>query len=107
MQKPARTIGRRIVDALVNAFGLVAAGAGLYFGFLTIQSIVTVASIAYHARSQPGGLAGPAVGVVGMFDIIFVFVFGFATVICLSIGAWILEPVARWRQRRARQFSDL
>jgi hypothetical protein len=33
----------------------------------------------------------------------FVFLFGFATVICLSIGAWILEPVRRWRARRLRR----
>jgi uncharacterized BrkB/YihY/UPF0761 family membrane protein len=103
---PARTIGRRIVDVLINAFGLVAAGSGFYFGFLTIQSIITAVSIAYHARSQPAGLGGPAVGIVGMFDIIFVFVFGFATVVCLSIAGWILEPVSRWRRRRAQQTAQ-
>jgi hypothetical protein len=101
MQKPAPTIGRKIVDVFINAFGLVAAGAGFYFAALTIGSIAHVVTLARNRA--PTGLGGPAIAIVGMFDVMFVFVFGFVAVMCFSIGAWILEPVTWWRRRRARR----
>ena len=103
---PAPGIGRRIVNVAINAFGLVAAAAGFYFAFLTIGAAFSVAEMAFRHRTPTGGLAAPAVAMVGMFDIIFVFVFGFAAGICLTIGAWILEPSDRWRRWRVKRQAD-
>jgi hypothetical protein len=106
MSKPApvptpATTGRKIVDVFISAFGLVAAGAGFYFAALAIRSIAHVVTL---ARSRaPTGLGGPAIAVAGMFDVMFVFLFGFVAVMCFSIGSWILEPVARWRSWRVRR----
>ena len=101
MQEPAPTTGRKIVGVFINGFGLVAAGAGFYFAALTIGSIAHVVTVARNRA--PTGLGGPAMAIAGMFDIMFVFVFGFVAVMCFSIGAWILEPVARWRSWRVRR----
>ena len=101
MQNPPRTTGRKIVGLFISAFGLVAAAAGFYFAALAIGSIAHVVSM---ARSRaPAGLAAPAIAAVGMFDVMFIFVFGFAAVVCLAIGAWILEPLHRWRSWRLRR----
>jgi hypothetical protein len=101
MRNPPPTTGRKVVGVFINAFGLVAAVAGFYFAALAIGSIAHIVTM---ARSRTtAGLAAPAIAVVGMFDIMFVFVFGFVAVICLSIGAWILEPLDRWRSWRRRR----
>src|SRR3954469_6641510 len=107
MRDPERTIGRRIVGVVIMTFGLVAAGAGFYFAFLTIRVVVTVAEMALQKPPITAGLGAPAVAIVGMFDIIFIFVFGFAAGICLTIGAWILEPRDRWRRWRLQRQTDL
>src|SRR6476661_722160 len=97
MRTPPPTTGRKVVGVFINAFGLVAAVAGFYFLALAIGSIAHIVTM---ARSRTtAGLASPAIAVVGMFDILFVFV----AVICLSIGAWILEPLDRWRSWRRRR----
>ena len=102
-----RTIGRGIVNVAIKAFGLIAAAAGFYFAVLTIEDVFTIAEMAVRNRAQPSGFAAPALALVGMFDIIFVFVFGFAAGICLTIAAWILEPGDRWRRWRLRRQADL
>jgi hypothetical protein len=106
-REPARTIGRRIIDVAIKAFGLVAAVAGIYFAFLTIQTVVTVLEMAVKNPPMTAGLGAPALAIVEMFDIIFIFVFGFAAGICLTIGAWILEPSDRWRRWRLQRQADL
>lgn len=104
---PARSIGRGVVNVAIKTFGLVAAAAGFYFAVLAIEDVFTVAEMAVRNRPQPGGLAAPALAMVGMFDVIFVFVFGFAAAICLTIAAWILEPSDRWRRWRLQRQADL
>jgi uncharacterized membrane protein len=100
-QAPAPTLGRKIVGVFINAFGLVAAAAGLYCAGLGIAAIFHIVMLT-RARST-AGLGSPAIAIVGMFDVVFVFVFIFLAVICLSIGAWILEPLRRWRGWRLRR----
>ncbi|HEY1953910.1 MAG TPA: hypothetical protein VGG76_13980 [Gemmatimonadaceae bacterium] len=97
-------MGRKIVDVLIKLFGLIATGGGLYFTALTIGSIARVVMMA-KSHATPG-LAAPALAIVGMFQVVFVFVFGFVAAICLSIGVWILEPIDRWRAWRAHRARD-
>jgi hypothetical protein len=98
MQKSA--VGRKIVGLFIDAFGLVSAAAGLYCTALGIAAISHIVMMT-RARST-GGLGSPAIAIVGMFDIVFVFVFFSLAFICLLIGAWILEPLGRWRRWRLR-----
>jgi hypothetical protein len=101
MQKPAPTVGRKIVGLFINAFGLVAAAAGFYCAALGIAAIFHIVMIARNRSTA--GLGAPAVAIVGMFDVVFVFVFVCLAFICLLIGAWILEPIDRWRRWRLRR----
>lgn len=94
---PASPI-RRAVGVIINAFGILATAAGLYFAYDVVTSILSLAGI---ARAPSAGLAGPAVMMTGMIDVMIIFVMGSLSLICLAIGAWILEPIARWRRWRS------
>jgi len=52
---------------------------------------------------QPTGPAGPALAIVGLLGFFGIFVFGVLAAVCITIAAWILEPLRRWRELRARE----
>ena len=98
LRSPSRA--RKVVGVLLNAAALAAAAGGAYFLVETIQSLIHV--IGLSRASQPAGPAGPAVAILGVFDVMFIFVFGLMAGICLAFAAWILEPISRWRNWRSR-----
>ena len=100
VQRPTVPVSpiRKAVGVITNAFGILATVAGLYFAYDVLTSIRSLAGL---SRAQSAGLATPAIAVTGVFDVMMIFVMGILSLICLSIGAWILEPITRWRRRRS------
>src|SRR5438105_11168759 len=97
---PRRSRARQIVNVSLNVFGIIAAGLGIYFVFEMVSGIVMLASFANP--KQPTGPAGPALAIVGLLGFFGIFVFGMLAAVCITIAAWILEPVRRWQEWRAK-----
>jgi hypothetical protein len=89
-----------VVNVLLNAIGIVAGVAGLWFLYEFVGGVLLVLS--FFRQRQPAGLAGPAVLMVSLIGLFGLFVFGMLAGFCLMIAYWLLEPIRRWKQWRAR-----
>ncbi len=100
------TRARKIGGVLFNTVGIAVALAGFYCAFLSIGAFLELADLARATQSQKAGLAGPAVMIVGMLEIMIAIGLAIVTVTCLKIAALMLHPVQRWRDWRTRSGSD-
>jgi hypothetical protein len=89
-----------VVNVLLNTIGIVAGVAGLWFLYEFVDGVLVVLS--FMRLRQSNGLGEPAVLSVALIGLFGLFVFGMLAGICLSVAYWILEPVRRWREWRAR-----
>ena len=96
------TRARKIGGVLFNTVGIAAALAGFYCAFLSIGAFLELADLARATQSQKAGLAGPAVMIVGMLEIMIAIGLAIVTVTCLKIATLMLHPVERWRVWRTR-----
>ncbi len=94
------SLARQIVGILINAIGIAAAVCGGTLAYNATTSAIDLVRL-IHAAPQ-GGLAGPGIAVVGMLDVMIVFVLGTVAVLSLALAAWILEPMRRWREWRGK-----
>ena len=92
----------KIGRVLFNTVGIAVALAGFYSAFLAIGAFLELADLAHGAQSQKVGLAGPAVMIVGMLEIMIAIGLAIVTVTCLKIATLMPHPVQRWRDWRTR-----
>jgi uncharacterized protein YqeY len=92
---------RKIARGLINLIGAAAGLGGIYFLYETGSVLWDLVSMSRGTSQTRGGLAAPAVMMVGGLFFLEILVFGVLTVVLFGISAWALEPRRRWRDWRA------